>query len=273
MPIINLKLQGKQATGDGTKIVCMNSDYTVRLETSDCDFFLSLPTKKLVVKYGKEYKESAITEVDEGGKTYLQAILPPIERQSSVELGVYGKESDDPKVEPKFTSQSATFECVTSVLCGLVVARLDPVLSTLTANENGKYLAADKGADGFYEVDVQVQLPTAEERTVPLDMSQGNQVVVPTASGRVMSQVTIAYPANLIPENIKKGVDIGGIVGAFETKLKAKEISVTKPGITEYIPEDDFCNGYSSIKVTVNIVTYNGTINVAEATSAELNEA
>ena len=43
-----------------------------------------------------------------------------------------------------------------------------------------------------------------------------NRVVSPSASGKVLSQVTIKKPVTLIPENIKKDVDIGGIIGTHE---------------------------------------------------------
>lgn len=55
-----------------------------------------------------------------------------------------------------------------------------------------------------------------EEITVDLNMANGDQVIIPTADGKVISQVTITKPETLIPENIAEGVDIGGLIGAFK---------------------------------------------------------
>lgn len=48
-----------------------------------------------------------------------------------------------------------------------------------------------------------------------LSMADGNQVISPTAAGKVLSGVTIKKPETLIPENIAEGVDIAGIIGTL----------------------------------------------------------
>ncbi len=55
-----------------------------------------------------------------------------------------------------------------------------------------------------------------EEKILTPDFSSGNHVIVPTTD-RVLRQVTLTKPAQLIPENIKKDVDICGVVGTAET--------------------------------------------------------
>lgn len=60
-----------------------------------------------------------------------------------------------------------------------------------------------------------LEVPATEERMVELSMPSGNQVIQPT-SGKVMRKVTIQKPATLSPENIKKGVVIGGVTGTLE---------------------------------------------------------
>lgn len=54
-----------------------------------------------------------------------------------------------------------------------------------------------------------------EEKTVDLDFSGGAMEVTPTA-GKLLSKVGIPVPANLLPENIAKDVDIAGVVGTHE---------------------------------------------------------
>lgn len=54
----------------------------------------------------------------------------------------------------------------------------------------------------------------ASDITVDLQMSNGNQVISPT-SGEYFSKVTVKKPTTLSPENIKKDVNIGGVVGTL----------------------------------------------------------
>ena len=126
-----------------------------------------------------------------------------------------------------------------------------PVVGTLEATENKTYLAKDENLDGYNQVVVNVQpklqeksvtvhgavtpdsgfqglskvtvnvpaTPT-EEKTVELALADGNQVLTPTA-GKNFSKVTITKPATLLPENIKKGVTIAGVVGTYEAPAQA----------------------------------------------------
>lgn len=54
---------------------------------------------------------------------------------------------------------------------------------------------------------------TASE-TVALDFSGGDMTITP-AAGQVLSGLTIPKPETLIPENIKEGVNIAGILGTL----------------------------------------------------------
>ena len=54
-----------------------------------------------------------------------------------------------------------------------------------------------------------------EEITVDLDMAEGGQVITPSAPTKVLSKVVVTKPGTMLPENIKAGVDIGGVVGEF----------------------------------------------------------
>lgn len=215
MHIINLKVECKDASGDGTTIVCMNSDYVVRITAKDCGSFSNAPVKKLVVRHDKEYTEVPIRDVVEDGVTYLQATLPPLERKDYVDLGICGKLVDDPTVDPIYASTAARFDCDKSILCGTVVLKADPVLTTLNADSNIVYKATDYGADGFSAVSVNVPHKFEEKRIVPLSMSNGDQTVIPSYDSRTMNEVVIKKPDNLNPDNIKRGVDVGGVVGTF----------------------------------------------------------
>ena len=50
---------------------------------------------------------------------------------------------------------------------------------------------------------------------VALSMADGDQVISPSAAGKVLSGVTVKKPETLIPENIAEGVNIAGIIGSL----------------------------------------------------------
>lgn len=54
-----------------------------------------------------------------------------------------------------------------------------------------------------------------EEAEVDLAMADGDQVIEPSAEGKVLSKVTVKKPETLVPENIAKDVDIAGVIGAL----------------------------------------------------------
>lgn len=55
-----------------------------------------------------------------------------------------------------------------------------------------------------------------EEITVPLNMPEGDQIIMPASEGKVLSKVTVTKPKTLVPENIRGGVEIGGVTGSFK---------------------------------------------------------
>lgn len=58
-------------------------------------------------------------------------------------------------------------------------------------------------------------IPDQQAKTVDLNMPSGNQTIIPD-NGKVLSKVTVTKPTTMIPENIKKDVNIGGVVGTLE---------------------------------------------------------
>ena len=104
--------------------------------------------------------------------------------------------------------------------------------STMTADNirNGVNIG---GVVGSYEF-------TTETKTVALAMGSGNQVISKSSGKEGMTRVTITKPSTMLPENIKKGVDIGGVVGTMEaggggSNKLAKLVDGT---ITEVTAED-----------------------------------
>ena len=88
----------------------------------------------------------------------------------------------------------------------------------VTITQNGtSQVTPDSGYDGISKATIITNVPSTptEEKTVALDMASGNQVITPT-SGKVLSKVTITKPSTMLATNIKKDVNIGGVVGTYE---------------------------------------------------------
>ena len=80
--------------------------------------------------------------------------------------------------------------------------------------------------------------------TVELEMADGDQKIIPD-EGKVFSQVTVKKPETLIPDNIRNGTEIGGVIGTMlpiDPSYKGfvegtlEEWSAPKVGATKIIP-------------------------------------
>lgn len=91
-----------------------------------------------------------------------------------------------------------------------------------------------------------------QEKTAALSMLSGDQIVSPD-SGKVLSKVTIVKPATLIATNIKKDINIGGVVGTLETQKEeqAKSVTISSNGSQDVVP--DTGKVLSKVTVTTNV--------------------
>ena len=84
---------------------------------------------------------------------------------------------------------------------------------TVTPSASAQTVVA---AGKFVTGNVTVAAVPAETKTLALSMANGNQVIS-RSSTKYLSTVTVQKPATLLPENIKSGVNIGGVVGTLES--------------------------------------------------------
>ena len=84
---------------------------------------------------------------------------------------------------------------------------------TVTPSASAQTVVA---AGKFVTGNVTVAAVPTETKTVALSMANGTQVIS-RSSTKYLSTVTVQKPATLLPENIKSGVNIGGVVGTLES--------------------------------------------------------
>lgn len=117
-----------------------------------------------------------------------------------------------------------------------------------------------------------------QEKTVALDMANGNQIITPD-DGKTMTEATVLKPATMAAENIKSGVNIGGVVGSLVGKLPEEEktITITENGTTEVNATDG--KVMTKVVVTTNVAIDNNKIgqivdgSITELTAGDLEGA
>lgn len=108
-----------------------------------------------------------------------------------------------------------------------------------------------------------------QEKTVALDMANGNQIITPD-DGKTMTEATVLKPATMAAENIKSGVNIGGVVGSLEGKLPEEEktITITENGTTEVNATDG--KAMTKVVVTTNVAIDNKVGQIVDGSITEL---
>ena len=112
-------------------------------------------------------------------------------------------------VSPTTENQTVTADSGYDGLSDVTVNAVDSSIDSNITAKNIKSGVNILGVTGTLEV-----AKGEEEKTVDLSMASGNQVITPT-SGKVINKVTITKPSTLLAENIKNGIDIGGVTGTY----------------------------------------------------------
>lgn len=108
-----------------------------------------------------------------------------------------------------------------------------------------------------------------QEKTVALDMANGNQIITPD-DGKTMTQATVLKPATMAAENIKSGVNIGGVLGSLVGKLpeEEKSVTITENGTTEVNATDG--KAMTKVVVTTNVAIDNKVGQIVDGSITEL---
>ena len=101
MPILNVTVENKIATGDGQTVVCDNTDYVVQFDFDDEWDEFDAKTMRVVLSNGG-YKEVIFTGTE--------CSLPKIPKSNRIRIGVYAGNLH--------TTVAASFDCVNSILMG-----------------------------------------------------------------------------------------------------------------------------------------------------------
>ena len=188
--------------------------YILNFFADSQDDLKDVPTNKPYItrngtNYGVPLETSVVTIVEKGVK--VNYVL---------QNGEYIVGGDvAPVVKGLIIDKNGTYNAKDSEVDGfnIVTVNVQPTLQEKSITVNG-VVTPDDGFQGLSKVTVDVPATPVEEKTVTLDLAAGNQVITPTA-GKNISKVTITKPAELLPENIKKGITIAGVVGTYEAAV------------------------------------------------------
>jgi len=98
------------------------------------------------------------------------------------------------------------------------------------------------------EVQATFSYGIVEEKTLALDMASGNQEIT-ADMGKLLSKIIIEKPSDLVAENIKANVTIGGVEGNFVGNSQEKTVDLAMADGNQEVVADE---GFLLSKVTVN---------------------
>lgn len=131
---------------------------------------------------------------------------------------------------------------------------------------NGTTTLATENTYVEHDIVFKVNVPStqSEEIAVGLNFYTGNQVINATGD-KLLSKVTILKPTAFLPENIKKDISLGGIVGTYEGLIPdgTAVASNVRAGKTFYGSGTSKLTGTMQDYTGATTIGSNGTINTA----------
>lgn len=149
------------------------------------------------------------------------------------------------------TTSQQTIEPSTGKWLSQVTVNATPLTSkSVTSGDTVQTVAPTSPNIGFSSVTVN-PVPT-EDKTVALSLASGDQTVS-RSSGKWINSVTITKPSTLLAENIKKDINIAGVVGTLVAGGDNPLIATTDSEMTGYLTVD---NNGKVVKFTGTSSTY-----------------
>ena len=97
----------------------------------------------------------------------------------------------------------------------VIEADADTVMTKVTVNKPATMLPENIKKDVKIGGITGTFVGDGQEKTVALSMTSGDQVIE-ADEGTVLSRVTVTKPDALVPENIKNGTDVAGVIGSLK---------------------------------------------------------
>ena len=184
----------------------------------------------------------------ENGSTFKEIDTGRVFRYDK-ENNIWIEQKGATPVQPTKPEQAKTVDLNMATGNQTVLPDAGKTLSSATINKPDTMIPANiKSGVDIGGVVGTAPTPKAEQtKTVDLDMATGNQTINPD-EGKVLSSVMVTKPTTLIAENIKKDINIGGVIGTLE-----QGTSATEPYIEEtYDAQGELTNvvlhGYTRIR-------------------------
>lgn len=132
-----------------------------------------------------------------------------------------------------------------------------------TPSGSEQTITADTGYDGLS----QVKIAAISMQAKSVTPSASQQEITPASGYNGLSKVTVAGDADLIASNIKKDVNIFGVIGTYNPsfQLQSKSVTITTNGSQTITPDVDK-DGLSSVAVTVNVPAVTPNLQTKNAT-------
>lgn len=86
-----------------------------------------------------------------------------------------------------------------------------------------------------------------QTKTVEFNPGSANNITITPDTGYVLSSVQVNKPATMIPDNIKKDVNIGGVIGTFEGGTVSKGLIFKNYNSSGYPTVASFEGGWTTI--------------------------
>lgn len=190
----------------------------------------------------------------ENGSTFKEIDTGRVFRYDK-ENNIWIEQKGATPVQPAKPEQAKTVDLNMATGNQTVTPDSGKVLTSVTVTKPDTLVAENikSGVDIGGVAGILAPAKAEQVKTVDLAMAAGNQTISPD-SGKVLSSAVVTKPTTLIAGNIKKGVNIGGVIGTLEEGTSAKEPYIEETYDSKGNLTEAAMHGYTRIR---NYAFYN----------------